>query len=161
MRDEGLIILRNDESFWGQESALRVKTGRFFFCKFRDFEVVELSWMTYPEKIKFFFWDGLIVMGDLPGWKMQRFFRDFFKMVKNTEVFQSGLVVMGDLLRWKTQRFFKEVKNKKISQNGFIVMGNRPRWKMNRVFEEVWLWWVTCPSEIKLNKLKCFEEKTW
>jgi hypothetical protein len=44
---------------------------------------------------------------------MQRFFGDFFKMVKNTEIFQSGLVVMGDL-----HRFFKVMKNTKIFQSG-------------------------------------------
>jgi len=164
MKDDGLIILRNDESFWGLESTLKVKTRRFFFCKFRDFEVVELSWVTYPEKIKKVFWDGLIVMGDLPGWKMQRFFRDFFKMVKNTEIFQSGLVVMGDLPRWKTQRFFKEVKNTNIFQSGekcedfskwfhcngqpaqmedeksfqrgLTVMGDLPMWKKWNVLKE-------------------------
>jgi len=132
MKDDGLIILRNDESFWGLESALRVKTGRFFFCKFRDFEVVELSLVTYPEKIKKAFWDGLIVMGDLPGWKIQRFFGDFFKMVKNTEIFQSGLVVMGDL-----PRFFKVMKNTKIFQSGLVIMGDLPKWKTPRFFKEV------------------------
>jgi len=62
-------------------------------------------------------------MGDLPKWKMQRFFRDFFKMVKNTEIFQSGentkifqsgLIVMGDLPIWKIQRFLKVMKNAKV-----------------------------------------------
>jgi hypothetical protein len=128
MKDDGLIILRNDESFWGLESALKVKTGRFFFWKFKDFEVVKLSWVTYPEKIKKVFWDGLIVMGNLPGWKTQGFFGDFLKW-------------------WKIRRFFKVVRNAKIFQSGFIVMGNRPKWKMKRVFKEVWLWWVTYPCE--------------
>jgi hypothetical protein len=27
----------------------------------------------------------------------QRFFGDFFEMVKNTKIFQSGFVVMGDM----------------------------------------------------------------
>jgi hypothetical protein len=53
--------------------------------------MVELSWVTYPEKI----------------------FEDFFKMVKNTEKFQSGLVVMGGL-----PRFFKVMKSTKIFQSG-------------------------------------------
>ena len=47
MRDDGLIILRNDEFYWGLESALKVKTGRFFF------ENSEI-------------WSGRIVMGELP-----------------------------------------------------------------------------------------------
>ena len=52
--------------------------------------MVELSWVTYPEKI----------------------FEDFFKMVKNTEKFQSGIVVMGGL-----PRFFKVMKSTKIFQS--------------------------------------------
>ena len=108
MRDDGLIILSDDESFWGLESTLRVKTRRFFFWKFRDFEVVELSWVTYPEKIKKVFWDGLIVMGDLPGWKRKDFLEIFSKW-------------------WKIQGFLKwsccngwpaQVKNMKIFQRG-------------------------------------------
>jgi hypothetical protein len=38
--------------------------------------------------------------------------------VKNAEIFQSGLVVMGDLLRWKMKRVFKVVKNTQIFQSG-------------------------------------------
>jgi hypothetical protein len=53
---------------------------------------------------------------------MQRFFGDFFKMVKNTEIFQSGLVVMDDL-----PRFFKVMKNKKIFQSGLVIMGDLPK----------------------------------
>jgi len=41
------------------------------------------------------FQNGIVVMGDLPGWKMKR----VFKVMKNTQIFQSGLVVMGDLPR--------------------------------------------------------------
>jgi hypothetical protein len=71
-------------------------------------------------------------MSDLPGWKMQRFFGDFFKMVKNTKIFQSGLVVMDDL-----HRFFKVMKNTKIFQSGLVIMGDLPRWKTQRFFKEV------------------------
>jgi hypothetical protein len=53
---------------------------------------------------------------------MQRFFGDFFKMVKNTKIFQSGLVVMDDL-----HRFFKVMKNTKIFQSGLVIMGDLPR----------------------------------
>jgi acetone carboxylase gamma subunit len=41
------------------------------------------------------FQSGLIVMDDLPWWKVKR----VFKVVKNAEIFQSGLAVMGDLPR--------------------------------------------------------------
>jgi len=81
MRDDGLIILGNDESFWGLERVLIVKTGKSFFRKFWEFEVVELSWVTYQDKIekKFFvffvLWGGLIIMDDLSRWKMQIFFK--------------------------------------------------------------------------------------
>jgi hypothetical protein len=43
----------------------------------------------------------------------EKIFEDFFKMVKNTEKFQSGLVVMGGL-----PRFFKVMKSTKIFQSG-------------------------------------------
>jgi len=81
MRDDGLIILGNDESFWGLERVLIVKTGKSLFRKFWEFEVVELSWVTYQDKIekKFFvffvLWGGLIIMDDLSRWKMQIFFK--------------------------------------------------------------------------------------
>jgi len=81
MRDDGLIILGNDESFWGLERVLIVKTGKSFFRKFWEFKVVELSWVTYQDKIekKFFvffvLWGGLIIMDDLSRWKMQIFFK--------------------------------------------------------------------------------------
>jgi hypothetical protein len=42
----------------------------------------------------------------------------FFKVVKNTEIFQSDLVVMGDLPKWKMKRVFKVVKNTQILQSG-------------------------------------------
>jgi hypothetical protein len=95
MTDDWLIILRNDESFWRLESALRVKTGRFFFWKFRDFEMVELSWVTYPEKF-FFRWS---YCNGRPTWVKNA--KISFKVVKNTEIFQSDLIVMSDLPRWK------------------------------------------------------------
>jgi hypothetical protein len=81
----------------------------------------------------------------------------FFKEVKNATIFQSGLVVMDDLPRWKTWRFFKVVKNAEIFQSSLVVMSDLPRWNNEeRVFKEVWLWWVTYPGE-----MKCLEETTW
>jgi hypothetical protein len=41
------------------------------------------------------FQSGIVVMGDLPRQKMQR----FFKVLKNTKIFRSGLGVIGDLPR--------------------------------------------------------------
>jgi hypothetical protein len=60
--------------------------------EWKVYEVVSLLWVTYPKEKK----SGLIIMGDLPRWKMK-----------------SGLIVMGDLPRkrwwshcdgWPTQR---------------------------------------------------------
>jgi len=96
-------------------------------------------------------------------WKIRR----FFKVVKNTEIFQSGLVVMGNLPKWKIQRFFKEVKNTMISQNGFIVMGNQLKWKKKSVFKEAWLWLVTYPGEWNFLKgwhdraRRCIIQEIW
>jgi hypothetical protein len=41
------------------------------------------------------FQSGLIVMGNLPRVKLQR----FFEVVKNMKIFQSGFIIMGDLLQ--------------------------------------------------------------
>jgi hypothetical protein len=60
------------------------------------------------------FQSGLVVMGNLPRWKMQR----FLKGVKNTRIFQSGE---------KCEDFSKMVKNAKIFQSGLVVMGDLPR----------------------------------
>jgi len=102
--------------------------------------VVSLWWVTYPDGKKK---NGLIIMGDLPKWKMK-----------------SGLIVMGDLPKWKEkwshcygwptqrkmQRFFQKKwshcygwpTQKKwwshyngwptqIKDVGLIVMGDLPR----------------------------------
>ena len=52
-------------------------------------------------KNKNIFQSGLIVMGDLPRWKMQRFFKmiSLYVQVKNANIFQNGFIVMGDLPR--------------------------------------------------------------
>jgi len=107
MKDDGLIIVRNDESFWGLESALRVKSGRFSFA---NYEILEWSnchgWPT-QRKLKKFFWGGLIVMGDLPWWKTQRFFGDFFL---NGEKYK-------DFSKWSScNERPAQVKNMKIFQ---------------------------------------------
>jgi hypothetical protein len=39
---------------------------------------------------------GLVVLGDLPKWKVLKNTKIFFK---NKKIFQSGLVVLGDLHR--------------------------------------------------------------
>jgi len=129
--EKEIIILRNDESFWGLESALRVKTRRFFFWKFRDFEVVELSWVTYPsEKRK----KSFLRCSYCNGWTTQ---------VKNAKIFQRG-EKYEDFSKWsccngwlaqvKIKRLFEVVKNAKIFQNGLVVMDDLPRWKMKGVF---------------------------
>ena len=94
MRNDGLIILRNDEFFWGLKSALKVKTGRFFF-----FENSEI-------------WSGRIVMGELPRenyFESGEKWKDFSKWfhyngqparIEDEKSFQRGLIVMGDLPRW-------------------------------------------------------------
>jgi len=124
------------------------KNWKIFFWKFRDFKVVEWSWVTYPEKIKkkgFLWWSycngwptqvknaKIFQRFFSKWWKMQR----FFKVVKNTKIFQSGFIVMGDLPRWKMQGFFKVVKNTEIFQSDLVVMGDLPKWKMKRVFKVV------------------------
>jgi len=156
MRDDGLIILRNDESFWGLENALKVKTGRFVFWKFRDFEVVELSRVTYPEKIEkkvFLRWSYC------KGWPTQvknmKIFqsgekcKDFSKwsycngrpaLVESEKSFQSG-EKCGDFSKWsccngwpaQMKFFWRWWEMRGFLKNGFIVMGNRPKWKILKV----------------------------
>jgi hypothetical protein len=65
--------------------------------------------------------------------KNTKILQRFFKVVKNTEIFQSGPILMGDLPRWKTWRFFKVVKNAKIFQSDLVVMNDLPRWKVLKV----------------------------
>ena len=138
MIDDGLIILRNDESFWGLECALKVKTGRFFF---ENSEILKWSnchgWPT-QRKLNFF-WDGLIVIGDLPGWKTQRFFGYFFKMVKNTKIFQSG-EKYRDFSKWSyCNGRPAQVKNTKIFQRGEKYEDFSKWWKIPRFFKAVLL----------------------
>jgi len=87
------------------------------------------------------FQSGLIIMGNMPKWKNVKIF--FFKMVKNTKIFQGVLVVMCDLTRWKMQWFFKNShynrqpvrwKIQRFFKNGLIIMGDLPRWKIQRFF---------------------------
>jgi hypothetical protein len=47
-------------------------------------------------------------MGDLPRWKMKR----VFKVVKNTQMFQSDLVVMDDQPRWKILEVVRKISQK-------------------------------------------------
>jgi acetone carboxylase gamma subunit len=60
------------------------------------------------------FQSGLIVMGDLPRWKMKR----VFKVVKNTQMFQSDLVVMDDQPRWKILEVVRKISQKWFHCNG-------------------------------------------
>jgi hypothetical protein len=40
------------------------------------FKMISLYWVTYPyEKFKGFLWNGQIFMGNLPMWKIWRFFK--------------------------------------------------------------------------------------
>ena len=99
---------RNDKSFLGLESVCRVKTGRFFFWKFRDFEMVELSWVTYPEKIKKKLrWS--YCNGRPTRVKNAKIFRRFFQ---NGEKYR-------DFLKWSCcNERPAQVKNTKILQRG-------------------------------------------
>jgi hypothetical protein len=140
MRYDWLILLRNGESSWGLESALRVKTGRFFF--FEISKILKWSnchgWPTQWKTQRFFTEmknmmifqsGGLIVMGDLPRWKNTKIFgekcRDFSKWsccngqparVKILEIFRRGEKHEDFPKGWKIQGFFKVVRNAKISQ---------------------------------------------
>jgi len=89
--------------------------------------------------------DGLIMMGDLPKWKMEKIW--------------SGLIVMGDLL------------DKEKMWSGLIIMGDLPKWKWWSHYDGwptqmkvvVSLWWVTYPIKKKcdLPGKKTWLEKSW
>jgi len=79
--------------------------------------------------------DGLIMMGDLPRWKMMvSLWRVTYSDARwshydgwPTHMQEDGLIVMGDL-----------PKQEKIMEDGLIMMGDLSRRKMM-----VSLWWVT------------------
>jgi len=81
--------------------------------------------------------DGLIMMGDIPRWKMMvLLWRVTYPDARwshydrwPTRMQDDGLIMMGDLPK----------KN-----NGLIVMGDLPKWKMM-----VSLWWVTYQKKKK------------
>jgi len=86
----------------------------------RMWKTVSLWWVTYPngKNVKC----GLIIMGDLPRWKIEKMW--------------SGLIVMGDLPRWKIEKMW----------SGRVIMGDLPKWKM-----VVSLWWVTYPEKMMVS----------
>jgi len=83
------------------------------------------------QKIQRFFKSGLVVMGDLPRWKMQR----FIKVVKNMKIFLSSEKYKDFSKWWEMRRFLKMVKNAKILQSCLVVMGDRPKWKRWNVWK--------------------------
>jgi hypothetical protein len=80
----------------------------------RMWKTVSLWWVTYPngKNVKC----GLIVMGDLPRWKIEKMW--------------SGLIVMGDLPKRKMMVSLWWVTYPDGKNDGLIVMGDLPRWKM-------------------------------
>jgi len=82
---------------------------------------------------------GLVVLGDLPKWKVLKNTKIFFK---NTKIFQSGLVVLGDLPRKGFEKYKDFFKNMKI-------------------FKVVLLCWVTCPGENFRGGEKCENFSKW
>jgi hypothetical protein len=84
--------------------------------------MVSLWRVTYPSGKN----DGLIVMGDLPQWKMIKMWIGLILMGDLPKEKNNGLIMMGDLPRWN---------------DGLIMMGDLPRKMM------VSLLWVTYPNE--------------
>jgi hypothetical protein len=96
----------------------------------------------WPTQMK----DGLIMMGDLPKWTMEKIW--------------IGLIVMGDLPKCKMVSLWWVTYPNKNMENGLIVMGDLPRkrwwWKtkggliimgdLPKKKMMVSLWWVTYPN---------------
>jgi hypothetical protein len=97
--------------------------------------MVSLWWVTYPKK------DGLIMMGDLPRWKIEKIW--------------SGLIIMGDLPKWKEYEVRSHYNGWPTQKKMMVLL-----WRVT--YPEKW-WKVVSLLRVTYPKIECDlpGKKTW